>query len=202
MNEFIAQLKEKLSRQLPGADYQLKLEPGLRAIEMPGTKRADAAVLLLIFPESDRKLQLVLMKRQVYDGPHSGQICFPGGKAEPGDKSVEDTALRETAEELGICTQNIEVIGRLTEIFIPVSGYMVYPVVGLSHDKPIFKIDKGEVDYCLTISLDDLVRTPVKETTWRHKGLNVNIPYFDIDGEMVWGATAMILSEFIEVIKR
>lgn len=160
------------------------------------------SVLILIFPQNN-KINIVFIQRTTYAGVHSGQISFPGGKPEPGDKDLIDTALRETEEEIGVSAKDIRILGKLTPLFIPVSNIEVYPVVGCISYKPEFKPDKTEVKSIIEIPLDYLLRPDiVKKKTTVIQNTNIQIPYFNFNGRHIWGATAMILNEFLEVIKR
>lgn len=160
------------------------------------------SVLILIFPQNN-KINIVFIQRTTYAGVHSGQISFPGGKPEPGDKDLIDTALRETEEEIGVSAKDIRILGKLTPLFISVSNIEVYPVVGCISYKPEFKPDKTEVKSIIEIPLDYLLRPDiVKKKTTVIQNTNIQIPYFNFNGRHIWGATAMILNEFLEVIKR
>jgi 8-oxo-dGTP pyrophosphatase MutT (NUDIX family) len=202
MQNLIRKIDNQLKKPLPGEEYQLKLAPESRSFDFPKQEIINAGVLVLIFPDKDGNPSIVFMKRPSYDGHHSGQISFPGGKQEVSDKSLEETALRETCEELGICGSNIKVIGKLTNLFIPVSSFMVHPYVAWSETSPEFNIDKNEVDYLINIPIHKLLQTPVSETQWDFRNKTVRVPFYNIHNEMVWGATSMILSEFIEVLLR
>jgi 8-oxo-dGTP pyrophosphatase MutT (NUDIX family) len=159
-----------------------------------------AGVLLLLYP-NEKELFTVLMKRPEYLGAHSGQISFPGGKFEPADETIVNTALRETEEEIGVATSTIQVLGTLTPLYIPVSEFEVNPVVGFIHNTPRFIADPKEVKYIIEVSLDNLLNPAMKEekqyTSGEYSG---TVPYFNIRGNHVWGATAMILNEFLEMI--
>jgi 8-oxo-dGTP pyrophosphatase MutT (NUDIX family) len=154
-----------------------------------------------MYPFRD-KSWLVFMKRNEYDGPHSAQVSFPGGAREEKDLSLEWTALRETREELGI-TDHIEILGSLTGLYIPVSNFRVKPYVGWITDKPAFNPDPSEVQYLIEASLNDLLDPAIRdsETIFRH-GKTIEAPYFRVGEEKIWGATAMILSEFLQLASR
>jgi len=202
MIKLIQLLKLQLGFPLPGVPYQLKLAPESRSVIIPAQQKIDAGVLLLIFPNSKNEPSLVFMKRASYDGHHSGQISFPGGKFELTDKSLEETAIRETYEEIGIDINKIQVIGKLTELHIPISGFLVHPFVAWSESTLNFTVDKNEVEYLIFITLNELLNMPVSETSCEYKNTMVRVPFYNIQNEMVWGATSMILSEFIEVLQR
>lgn len=157
-----------------------------------------AAVLILIYPSGSR-ITLVLIKRNEYEGPHSAQVSFPGGAWENSDGSLEETALRETREELGI-EEKVTLLGSLTPLYIPVSNFMVTPFLGYTNHRPIFHPDPTEVQYVIEASLDSF-GDPANlrsETVTRQKQ-NLLIPYYFIKREKIWGATAMIISEFLQL---
>lgn len=158
----------------------------------------DAAVMALFYP-AGRRSQLVFIKRNAYDGPHSAQISFPGGARENGDPSLQHTAIRETREELGI-NGKMEVLGSLTPLYIPVSNFMVYPFVGCLFDAPVFNPDPSEVQYVVEASLEALL-DPINrgsETLFHHE-MPIEAPYYRVGKEKIWGATAMILSELLQL---
>ncbi|MCC6690809.1 MAG: CoA pyrophosphatase [Bacteroidia bacterium] len=161
------------------------------------------AVLILIYPQSGC-LQTVAMLRPDYGGPHSGQVSFPGGKYEESDGSLENTALRETSEELGLDTKNIEVLGGLTDLYIPISNFNVYPFLAVMDSAPVFLPDTKEVKRVIKIPLSDILnnanikRKPIMMALI---GKEIEMPYFDLQGETIWGATAMMLSELKELLK-
>jgi 8-oxo-dGTP pyrophosphatase MutT (NUDIX family) len=202
MNELIQKIENQLKEPLPGKEYQLIMAPESRTLENFAKPKTNAGVLILIFPDDKNIPSIVLMKRPSYDGYHSGQVSFPGGKYESSDNSLEDTAIRETQEEFGIDTSSIRIIGKLTELHIPISGYIVYPFIAWSNKPVRFEIDKNEVDYLIKISIDRLMDISISETFWEYKEKQIRVPYFKIADEIVWGATSMILNEFIEVLYR
>ena len=161
-------------------------------------KPVDAAVMALLYP-AGKKLHLVFIKRNAYDGPHSAQISFPGGARENGDPSLEDTALRETREELGINSE-MEVLGSLTPLYIPVSNFMVYPFVGWLCEAPVFRPDPSEVQYVVETSLEALLDPMNRDSeTLFHHEMPIEAPFYRVGKEKIWGATAMILSELLQL---
>ena len=159
---------------------------------------SQAAVLILMYPRNSLT-SLVFMKRNKYPGPHSAQVSFPGGAFEEQDISLEVTALRETREELGI-QGDIEILGSLTEIYIPVSNFLVSPYAGWMDHPPVFNPDPTEVQYVIEASVKSLIdpANMGSETVSGH-GQNIIAPFYRIENEKIWGATAMMLSEFLEV---
>jgi 8-oxo-dGTP pyrophosphatase MutT (NUDIX family) len=206
MLEFTNNLKIALSHGLPGIDVQwMMASSGKRSGNFPRTPGPDAreaAVLILLFPHND-KVQTVLMQRPDYDGVHGGQISFPGGKREPKDGDIIHTAIREAREETGVNPAEINVIGTLTPLFIPVSNMIVTAVIGWSDHKPLFNYDKNEVVFLIEAGLEDLLEPSViKMKPMEIRGEVMEIKYFALEGNVIWGATAMILNELLEIIRR
>lgn len=205
MNLDYEQLAARLKGQLPGSQAH---EP-LRAVPLGAIKpRFDHAtppkpgsVIILLY-ERDGLHYFPLTKRPDYLGTHGGQISLPGGKAEPGE-SLIDTALREAEEEIGIPQQDIEVIGTLSNFFVIPSNFLVTPVVGKLKKPPVFQPDPKEVERVLEGSVEELVREDavrVREIM-AAKVFPMTAPHFQIENEVVWGATAMMLNEFRLVVK-
>ena len=207
--KFIEQLKKRFQLPLPGEEAQLLMAPHarqrIRVIDSEKHFPQKSAVLILLFPVTD-KIQTLLIHRPVYDGVHSGQVAFPGGKFEERDIDIERTALRETFEEVGVLSKDIEIIGKLTEIYINPSNFLVSPFIGFAKKKPDFIIDPHEVQKIITVDLFSLNDTGIKseKSITLSSGRKIKAPYYEIDGLTVWGATAMIISElniFVEESK-
>lgn len=202
VTDWIKRLKEELARPLPGLQAQSRMAPSVIRPGKSNLPFRDSGVLLLLYPVK-KQLVTVFMKRPEYGGPHSGQISFPGGKFEKGDASLTDTALRESFEEIGIPGEAVEVLGELSPLTIPVSNYKLLPVVGFFPEKPQFITDPKEVAYLIEAEIDLLLKAEIiKSETLFLGNLSIEVPYYDIHGNHVWGATAMILSEFLEVVRR
>lgn len=154
------------------------------------------SVLILLYPDAEGAISFPLIKRPEYTGTHSGQVSFPGGKAEAGEDAIE-TALREGEEEIGIDRKNVRVIGRLSDFFVIPSNFMVSPIVAVADTAPTFVGDQVEVAKVLTGKLFDLLPDDaVHRTELVAAGrFRMDAPCFEIDGEIVWGATAMMLNE-------
>ena len=200
MNKIIDKLRERLGKELPGREAQLKMAPSVMH-EADDSNAVKSSVLILIYPKNN-SLYIVLIKRPEYNGHHSGQISFPGGKCEPSDKCYEDTALRETFEEIGIIREDIQVLGQITSIYIPPSNFKIYPIVGYLSYTPTFNINSTEVERTIEIKMADLTDKSIikiKEVK-TSTGQYINAPYYSIEDEVIWGATAMILAEFITII--
>ena len=206
LNNFVKLLTHRLSLPLPGRDAQLRMAHAERKINISRYKIPQDArwgsVLILLY-EDENKIKLPLILRQTYDGVHSGQVAFPGGKFEAADENLVNTALREASEEIGIIKDDVVIIGELTNLYIPPSNFLVHPHVGAMKYKPEFFPDANEVEKVIEVSLDDLMNESLvneKEITLSN-GLKIVTPYFDLQGHTVWGATAMILSELKTVVK-
>ncbi|MCX6291202.1 MAG: CoA pyrophosphatase [Bacteroidetes bacterium] len=200
ISEFSKLLHHRLSLPLPGREAQLLMAHAERKINLSRYKipqHARWSSILILLYESDNKIKIPLILRPRYDGVHSGQVAFPGGKFESGDENLVNTALRETKEEIGIPPEHVEILGKLTELYIPPSNFLVHPHVGMIRYKPEFFPDENEVEKVIEISLDDLLNDSLvgeKEITLSN-GLKIITPYFNFQSETVWGATAMIMSE-------
>jgi len=161
-----------------------------------------AAVLMLLYPKNEIT-HLALIVRNSYPGVHSSQIGFPGGKVEMSDANLEETALRETHEEVGISPDKIEIIKPFSQIYIPPSNFLVAPFMGISHQELNFIPDLDEVkrvlEFPLESFLDENTITNVKMTT--SYATDIEVPAFMVEKYVVWGATAMMMSELKEAIK-
>ncbi|MCF8224366.1 MAG: CoA pyrophosphatase [Bacteroidales bacterium] len=190
-----AKLKELLREELPGQPAQLTMAPVSRISYSENENCKNAAVMLLLYPDQ-QVIRTVFIKRNEYDGPHSGQVSFPGGMYEEPDEDLARTAIRETSEETGIPEPSIELLGLLTPLYIPVSGICVHPYIGWA-ENPLFNPDRNEVQYLICPVIADLFDPSNRKTgIFNRRGSRIKTPYFDIEGEMIWGATAMILNEF------
>jgi 8-oxo-dGTP pyrophosphatase MutT (NUDIX family) len=158
-----------------------------------------AAGLLVLYPVDDL-VCFLLTKRGSHLPQHGGQVSLPGGAVDPGE-SIEEAALREAEEEVALGRSRVAVVGRLTPVHIPVSGFVLYPVVGMLHDRPSVRPVTEEVDRILEVSVGDLIDPARRRhTVLRRDGVEMEVPYFDLDGEQVWGATAMVLAEFATLL--
>ena len=162
------------------------------------------AAILLALTDNEYSPEILFTRRASHLAKHSGQVALPGGKVEEGDPDVEFTALREAEEEIGIDAGKVEVIGSLSELYIPVSNFLVSPIVGFLDHKPTFVPEQREVARIIPTTLNHLIQPEIVKQTpiSLGGGKYLETPYFDIAGEVVWGATAMILSELIQVLKQ
>lgn len=203
---FVHRLSVRLKQDLPGLDAQLALAPAYRAellklAEKRGQAR-QSAVMILLFPENGQ-ISTVFIQRNLYDGVHSGQVAFPGGRFEETDPNLEYTALREMEEEIGIPMKSVHVIGTLTKLFIPPSNFDVLPVMGYIGFKPDFKPDASEVSGVFSVPLSHLANPAncsTKPITLAD-GRQFDVPCFVVGDYVIWGATLMIISELVEVLK-
>jgi 8-oxo-dGTP pyrophosphatase MutT (NUDIX family) len=198
-------IKEELLLELPGIAAQEKLVPKHTRIPLPQSAKQNAAVGLILLSDN-KNTDIIFTKRATYDGHHSGQVSFPGGKEEKLDNSLLETAIRETSEEIGIGLLRQEYLGKLTPLYIPVSNFIVHPFVFFHKYKSNinFTIDKKEVEYVILFALKALLdKELVKTTSLKiNSSYTLTTPYYAIKKEIVWGATAMILSEFVEILER
>jgi 8-oxo-dGTP pyrophosphatase MutT (NUDIX family) len=188
-------IRRALRGPLPGLAAHLRMSlPGRAHAPLPRPDAREASVLLLIYPRQ-ATLHFVLTQRTEWLGHHSGQISLPGGRREPGDADVIATALREAREELGIATEQVELLGRLTTLYIPPSNFVVHPVVGYIAAQPVFHPNAREVAELIEVPLA-LLLDPATRQLGPLPGGGPNAPFYRIGKHAVWGATAMVLSEF------
>jgi 8-oxo-dGTP pyrophosphatase MutT (NUDIX family) len=201
-------LRKALEPPLPGLAAQLRMAPRPRVgwdPEHPPAGLRDAAALVLVYP-FDEMPHVLLTVRGSRLRKHTGQVSLPGGSVDD-DESIEIAALREASEEVGVAPATVRLLGRLTPLQIPISGYMLHPVVGLAERRPVFRREEWEVARILEVPITAL-RDPAalkRHTRTREFGgqrVEIEIPYFEVDGEEVWGATAMVLAEFLAVVER
>jgi 8-oxo-dGTP pyrophosphatase MutT (NUDIX family) len=198
-------LRVRLAGTLPGVDAQMRFVPnpartGWIAGHFPADSRAAAALLLLYPSENDGRIAVPLTVRASGLARHAGQISLPGGAVDEGE-TLAETALREAAEEIGVDPAAVRVLGELTPVHVIVSGFTLHPVVAVTDARPAFLAAPGEVEEILEVSLDDLRdASRIRVGTRLREGVAVEYPYFDLLGHQVWGATAMVLGEFICLI--
>jgi 8-oxo-dGTP pyrophosphatase MutT (NUDIX family) len=200
-DQLVSAVTEGLAR-LPGVEAQLRMAPQPRGGWKPGfapDQARPAAALLLLFP-TNGGAAVLLTKRSSALPHHGGQVSLPGGAVDPGE-TIEGAALREAAEEVGLARTAVRVIGRLTPLHIPVSGFVLHTVVGYTSARPETAAEAGEVDRIIEVPVAHLLDPARHRRTVRVRdGIEFDMPYFDIDGEQVWGATAMVLAEFAAVL--
>lgn len=206
MQDVIAFLEERLKKPLPGEvshqrmmARQLGPQFRMKYNEPP----RNGAVMIMLYPGKEGKIYFPLTQRQDYKGVHGGQVSLPGGKKDEEDSSLVETAIRETYEEIGVTVKDQQVIGAMTDLNISASNFLVRPIISFLDKKPVFVRDPYEVAHIFSTDIDHILHTDtLKETELTvGEGINLKAPYFDIDNKIVWGATAMILSEFITILK-
>jgi 8-oxo-dGTP pyrophosphatase MutT (NUDIX family) len=200
LREIEALLRDRLARTLPGIEAQIRFAPELlknawRTGQIPTDSRP-AAALLLLYPHQDGAA-VALTVRASGLTRHPGQISLPGGATDPGE-TLAEAALREAAEEIGVDPAAVRILGELTPVHVLVSGFTLHPVVGLTDRRPDFAPAPEEVEEILEVSLDHLRdASRIRQGIRIREGVAVEYPYFDLLGHQVWGATAMVLGEFI-----
>ncbi len=204
-NLIISQLKEKLKTTLPGNEAHKLLEPETRRHfknHIPLENARKSSVLILIFPSGDFYGSFTIL-RPKYDGVHSNQIAFPGGQMERQDDNLMNTAIRETKEEIDVYVDKRFILGKLTDIYIPPSNYLVAPYVAFFDQKPQTNRQPSEVEEIIEVNLKEIIAPDaiVKRSFHLEKYGSVNVPCFVTGDYVIWGATAMIMSELREVLK-
>lgn len=203
--EFVDRLEQRLKEPLPGpaAHEIMRATPVGKVLPKFEHKLPPrpGSVLILLYPDQN-KIFFPLIQRPEYAGAHSGQVSLPGGKAEPGENIIE-TALREGEEEIGISVNEVKVIGMLSEFFVIPSNFLVTPVIGYVPSVPALTPDAIEVDRILFGNVPDLIHDQaIKSKEILAAGrFAMQAPYFDVEGQVVWGATAMMLNEFRTVVR-
>lgn len=200
---FIQAIQQLLKGDLPGEKAHRKMLPPGRKLSANFEEMAEikySSVLLLLFPH-DGRIYTCLTRRNANMKTHPGQISFPGGRIEEGE-SPELTAMREAQEEVGISPLDVQLLGMLSQLYIPVSGYTIFPYVGWVDHKPEFVLNQAEAEKLILFPVQDFLQEErigqVELDTIRGR---LTVPYYPYAGEIIWGATAMILAEFFEVLK-
>ena len=206
MHDLFTQFKNAFSYALPGVEAQYRMAHVIRPrpSKIPVNAK-ESAILALFFPnDDDWSLALIQRNNDNPNDRHSGQISFPGGRKENTDKNLEETALREAEEEIGIIKEDVRILGALTDLYIPVSNFKVQGYVGLLPYKPDFTPNKSEVRTILQPTISNLR----DKNNLRHIDMKINpritikrVPYFAVDKHVVWGATAMMISEILVMLE-
>jgi 8-oxo-dGTP pyrophosphatase MutT (NUDIX family) len=191
---------------LPAKEAHKEMAPYRNEIELDFKNKnpKNASTLLLIYPK-DGETFFCLIERQEYEGTHSNQISFPGGKNESGE-SIKETALRETKEEIGVDPISINIIGELSKVFVPPSNFLIHPFVGYCDVRPVFKANEREVKRIIEVNIEDLFKKDIikiKKMSFKKSSGNVNfeVPYLNLNNKIVWGATSVILNEFRKMLQ-
>lgn len=206
-DEFLKYTAKIQNVELPATQAHAKMAPSnrldlLKSIDFNKVTPKEAAVLMLCYPKKEQT-HLALIVRNTYNGVHSSQIAFPGGKVEPEDADFSITALRETQEEIGIEASQINLIRPFTSVYIPPSNFMVYPFMGYSDKELVFTLQEEEVAGIIELPLidfldDRIIENKIMKTSY---AAAFEVPGFQVDQHFVWGATAMMLSELKETLK-
>jgi len=207
MSNFKNHLIQVLKGELPALDAQLQMAPEFRKEELlkqkSDLKIKNSAVLILFNPFAEN-LSIVFTKRSSRLNIHRGQVSFPGGRVDAADRDATATALRETWEEIGIPSSQIEIIGQLSNLYIPPTSFDVRVMLGFLKSKPIYKINPDEVEEVVEVPISQLMDpSNIKSKVFYKTNSNLNrkAPYYDVMGLEIWGATAMIISELLVCIK-
>jgi 8-oxo-dGTP pyrophosphatase MutT (NUDIX family) len=203
LSDLEARIRVGLENELPGPEAQNLLAPRPRRGWQPGVVPPDcrrSAVLLLLFPGALGGPALLLTKRHASLLNHAGQVALPGGAVEEGE-TLEAGALREAHEEVGLHAAGVRILGRLSPLHVPVSGFVLYPIVAACGERPVLHPTPGEVDRILEAPLELLADARSYSVELRSfRGSDYRVPFVEVEGEKVWGATAMVLAEFLSLI--
>ena len=208
MERDIEKLESLLNAELPGLAAQLKMAPQFRKEELRNYKlegKGKKSAVLILFNPFAEDLSIILTKRSAHLKHHRGQVSFPGGRVDKADKDDISTALRETHEEIGINPEDIKVLGRLSRLIIPPTNFDVCPIVGILTKSPSYLLSLDEVESVVEVPIVQLLdkqNTKQKLFTTSSSGNHRKAPYYDVMGLEIWGATAMIISELVEVLKK
>lgn len=208
MNIKPLQIEELLCKPLPGLVSHLKMAPPTRKAELEAAAEARAvakksAVMILLFHENDI-LKVVFIRRSMYVGIHAGQMAFPGGRYEEFDGDVEHTAFREIEEEIGIMSDKIELLGRISDIYVPASNFLISVFVGYLSEKPIYKPDPREVAEIIEVDFEDFLKPENRTVKTFHvpsENHSVTAPCYQTTHCDIWGASAMVMSELVDILQ-
>lgn len=191
----------ELSHAKMSPPYRLELAKKMQAKAKSAKK---AGVLTLFYPNADFNTNFVLILRKTYKGVHSAQVGFPGGKYEEGDNDLMTTAMRETEEEVGVPTSILNIIKPMSPLYIPPSNFIVHPFLAVSECKPLFRKQEDEVEDIIEVSLLDFLndRNVLMTRVPTSYNVEVEVPAFKLNDHIVWGATAMMLSELKDLLKQ
>lgn len=207
-DQFLNSISKIENIPLPAEASQFKMSPPFRLklqeLQKDKINQAKkAGVMALFYPNVEMQTNLVLILRKTYKGVHSAQVGFPGGKLEAQDLSIQDAALRETYEEIGVSIQSINVLKEMTQVYIPPSNFFVQPYIGITKKTPRFIKQDDEVEDIIEVALNDFLDDTniiIERVSTSYK-VNVDVPAFKLNDHVVWGATAMMLSEIKDLLK-
>ncbi len=197
-------LSKRLKAEKPGLEAQLKLcpqpPPSTLTFQQVWPSCLKAAVLVLFYPK-DGQIHLIFIKRTHLVQHHQNQISFPGGQLDE-NESIEEAALRETQEELGLSTEEVKIIGQLTPLYVQSSNFCIFPVVAIARKSLNFQPSKVEVEEIIEVPLHHLLAPEnLKQEIWLLRGREALVPFYLFDSHKIWGATAMILAELLEILR-
>ncbi|MDG1731294.1 MAG: CoA pyrophosphatase [Algibacter sp.] len=207
--EFLKSVSKIKNIQLPAETSHLKMVPPFRREllkqQQEAIKKAKhAGVLALFYPDKKEQTKFILILRKTYKGVHSAQVAFPGGKLEAQDTSLQDTALRETYEEVGVPIEAVQVVRKISQVYIPPSNFYVQPFIALTQVMPKFIKQDDEVEALIEVSLKHFLdkQSLITQKVKTSYSVEVEVPAFKLNDYVVWGATAMMLSEIKDLLKQ
>jgi len=202
INSIETYLQNRLKEDLPGKKAHIEVAP-YRKVEFNESdlEQAKKSSVLILFYSKNNSVYTVLMQRTAYQGSHSGQVSFPGGKAEPSDTSIQHTTLREANEEIGVDSKEVNIIGQITDVYIPVSNFHVVPFIGITKKMPEFILETREVEEIIELNIpyfmqQELIHNKVKMAN----NTIVKVPSFEYQQKVIWGATALMLNELKHIL--
>jgi len=202
----IHKIFEAFNNPLPGYEAHIEMAPYRKKVELnfKNNKPKIASTLLLLYPK-ENDIYFCLIERTEYEGTHSKQISFPGGRNENGE-TIKETALRECNEEIGVPREEINIIGELTQVYVPPSNYLIHPFVGYCDTKPTFIADPREVKTIIEIKMNelskpDLIKNQKMNFGSKDQRFQADVPYLDLNDKIVWGATSVVLNEFRRMLQ-
>ncbi|MDC1197882.1 CoA pyrophosphatase [uncultured Algibacter sp.] len=207
--EFLKSVSKIKNIPLPAEVSHFKMVPPFRQELLKKQKEAikkakHAGVLSLFYPDEDMETKFVLILRKTYKGVHSAQVAFPGGKLEAQDASLRDTALRETFEEVGVPIDTVQIVRSISQVYIPPSNFYVHPFIGFTQNTPQFIKQDDEVEALIEIDLEHFLdeQSLISKKVKTSYSIEVEVPAFKLNDYVVWGATAMMLSEIKDLLKQ
>jgi len=207
--EFLKSVSKIKNIPLPAEVSHFKMVPPFRQELLKKQKEAikkakHAGVLSLFYPDEDKETKFVLILRKTYKGVHSAQVAFPGGKLEAQDASLRDTALRETFEEVGVPVDTVQIVRSISQVYIPPSNFYVHPFIGFTQNTPQFIKQDDEVEALIEIDLEHFLdeQSLISKKVKTSYSIEVEVPAFKLNDYVVWGATAMMLSEIKDLLKQ
>ncbi|XMO85458.1 CoA pyrophosphatase [Algibacter sp. AS12] len=207
--EFLKSVSKIKNIPLPAEASHFKMVPEFRQELLKEQEKAikkakQAGVLALFYPDKFENTKFVLILRNTYKGVHSAQIAFPGGKLENQDATLQDTALRETFEEVGVQTETVQIVKKISQVYIPPSNFYVQPFIGITENTPQFIKQDDEVEAVIEVDLEHFLdeRSLILKKVKTSYSVEVEVPAFKLNDYIVWGATAMMLSEIKDLLKQ